>query len=473
MRPGRLIVFLLMFFLTACMTYYQRNVRFYQNFESGNLESAEKTLLGDKKGPEGKNKLLYYLNLGVVSSMLGKYEESNQAFEQAYMLGEDYRKNYLNEVLAYLTNPMAREYKGEDFELLMIHYFKALNFLKMGENEKALVECRRMNNKLNAMSDKYSSDQKYKEDAAMQTLMGLIYEANGDVNNAFIAYRNAYNTYKEDYQKLFNLQVPEQLKKDLVRTAYLLGFADEQRRYEEEFGFKHQPQPNTGDLVFLWQNGLGPIKSEWSINFQINRNAGLGEVIFVNEEFGFHFPFPVEFRTDNDGKKVDILGDLSLLRVAFPKYIQRPPYYTSAQLSVNGESKEMNLIEDMNAIAVKTLRDRMVLEFGQSLMRLAIKKAQEALLRKEKQEVLATILSYVNAATEKADTRAWHTLPATIYYTRLSLPPGQHQVKLNARAKGGNQSFDFTFDIKKGQTVFHNFHSMEIDPSFRNYSYSY
>ena len=38
--------------------------------------------------------------------------------------------------------------------------------------------------------------------------MGMIYDASGDKNNAFIAYRNAYEAYENSYGKLFNINTP-------------------------------------------------------------------------------------------------------------------------------------------------------------------------------------------------------------------------------------------------------------------------
>src|SRR5690606_26879271 len=99
-----------------------------------------------------------------------------------------------------------------------------------------LVECKRMNIRLNQLSDKYKSDNKYKRDAFIHLLMGIIYDANKDYNNAFIAYRNALEVYQTDYQKMFNLGPPEQLKQDLLRTAYLSGFNEELARFEKDLG---------------------------------------------------------------------------------------------------------------------------------------------------------------------------------------------------------------------------------------------
>ncbi len=457
--------------IPACLTYYEQNLQFYRNYEQGNFEAAQKTLAKDEKGANGKAKLLYYLNLGLVHYKLGNYEQSNQYFEEAYLFAEDHRKNYLNEILAYFTNPMIVQYQGEDFELLLLHYYKALNFLAMGQRDKALVECRRLNIKLNAFADKYKSDRKYQRDAFIHTLMGIVYEASGDVNNAFIAYRNAVEIYQQDYQEMFGLDVPEQLKKDLLRSAALMGFDEQLAFYEKEFDMKFQPRPaGQGDLVFLWHNGFGPIKEEWSINFAINRRGS--DVFFVNSRLGLDFSFSLPLRKDEDGNRFDPLGGLSVIRVAFPRYVERPEYFRSATLQAQNQQKPLYLMENLQEVAKKTLRDRMVLELSKALLRLAIKRAEEEILRSKDQEGLAALVSIINAATERADTRAWQAIPHSIYYTRLSLPAGSQQVQLQAQAPGGTRNFDFNFDIAAGDTEIHSFHTMEVDPSFRrNYNY--
>ncbi|HCM74756.1 MAG TPA: hypothetical protein DIS90_00120, partial [Cytophagales bacterium] len=142
-------------------------------------------------------------NNGLLLSVMGGYEESNEYLEKAFLFGEDYQKNYLNEAASYLTNPMITSYRGEDHEHLMVLYYKAMNFLKMGKYEEALVECRRLNIRLQQLSDRYQSDKKYKRDAFIHMLMGIIYEADNDFNNAFIAYRNSYEIYQSDYPDLF------------------------------------------------------------------------------------------------------------------------------------------------------------------------------------------------------------------------------------------------------------------------------
>ena len=443
--------------LTACATFYEINYEFNQNFERGNIEQANTVLDKNKKRLNRKTSFLYQVNKGVVTGILNDFETSNLHFEEAYLFGEDYSQNYLNLAASFLVNPTLTEYKGEDHEHLLVLYYKALNYLKLNDYESALVECRRLNNRLNALDDKYKSENKYKRDAFINNLMGIIYEASGDFNNAFIAYRNAYNVYKEDYAELFFVIAPDQLKLDLMRTAYLNGFNEELDFYEKEFDqeYVHQPQAN-GELVFLWHNGLGPVKDEWSVNFTII-DGGPGIVTFENSDMGFSFPFTYDYDDDDDSFHVT---DLDFFRVAFPKYVERSPTHERARLTVGGQSKELELAQNVNNIAFQVLRQRMIREFGQSLLRAALKKATEQAVESEN-EGLGLLVGIVNALTEKADTRNWQTLPHSIYYTRLPLDAGNNQVNLTLQANGrSDQNVQFNFEGRKGKTVFHTYQTL-------------
>ena len=455
----KLTIFLLTLLSYSCASYYQVNQKFNRLFEDGELEKADKVLADSKKAAEGKARLLYYMNRGVVTAMLGSYEESNQFFEQAYVLGEDLRNNYWNIASSYLVNPLFSHYTGEDHELLLIHYYKALNFLQLGNTESALVECRRLNVKLNKFANKYptGTSQKYRRDAFVHTLMGLIYDAAGDDNNAFIAYRNAVDIYEEDYQPLFGMAAPQQLREDLLRTAHRMKFTTELERYEKKFGMTYQPSTiDGGDLVFFWNNGLGPVKSEWGINFALVRGAG-GLVNFENQQYGWSFPFYLDNEEDYEKKG---LSRVEFVRMAFPKYQERPLYFDQATIEAQGKSFALQKAEDINAIAFQGLQQRMLKEFGTTLLRVALKKAAEYGVR-EKNDDLGALLGVVNAVTERADTRNWQTIPHTIHYRRVPLPEGEQTIQLTLKGRRQAQTHTFTFAIKKNRTTFHAFQSLE------------
>ena len=157
--------------ITGCASYYQSHAEFNSEFEQGDLKRALETLGRNQNESESKTRFIYFVNKGLLLSILGKYEESNSYLEKAFLFGEDYRINYVDEATSYFTNPNVVLYKGEDHEHLMLLYFKAINFLKLGQHEDALIECRRLNIRLNQLGDKYVSEEKLQRNAFIHTLM--------------------------------------------------------------------------------------------------------------------------------------------------------------------------------------------------------------------------------------------------------------------------------------------------------------
>ncbi len=446
---------LLVLILSNCATYYQKNYELQSYITQGNFNDAEKLLNKDRKSESGINRVLYYFNQGVVNFMLGNYEESNSYFNKADLYNEDFRVNYANEALALISNPMIKPYKPEDFEVIMVHYYKSLNYLMQNNFEDALVECRRINIVLHQLNDKYKNTKnKYSDDAFAHNLMGMIYDASGDKNNAFIAYRNAYETYENNYKTLYNLHSPVQLKKDLVRAAYQAGLSQEYEKYSSLFDLQYNADENPdGSLIFLWMNGFGPVKSEWSINFT---NAGYnnGWVTFINDEYGLNFPVYIGNRNKNEQ---NAFKNLSFLRIAFPKYVERKPTFYQAAIISDSIKYSLELSEDINAIAFQSLKDRMIRELSNGIARLVTKKALESLANTENRN-LGTIVSIVNAMTEKADTRNWQSLPYSIHYSRIPLKTGINNVKLCIN--GTQETENLQFNINNKQTIFFTYHQL-------------
>ena len=459
-KYGRIfVVVIISVFVASCATYYAKNYDFQNYLRQGDFQNANKWLDKNTKDADGKNKLLYYLNRGYVSWALQNPGISNQYFTVAEQVIEDYIRNYYLDALTLVSNPTIKPYKPEDFEVVMVNYFMALNYIELGQYEDAIVECKRINIKLNQLNDKYKDHKnKYQRDAFAHTLMGIIYEANKDYNNAFIAYRNALDIYETDYKEYFNIQVPEQLKQDILRSAYLTGFTDEVKYYEDKFNthFEYQPNEN-GELVFFWMNGYGPYKAESSINFVKVPNSKKGYVTLVNKEHDLSFPIYIG---NKSSKERNAFEELRFFRVAFPKYVERKPVFTDAKLIANSGIYNLELLQDINDVAFKTLNDRMVREMASAILRLATKKALEA-LADEQEEGLGTLLNIVNTITEKADTRNWQTLPYSISYARIPLKDGINKIDLQVKGPyGSSQMKSFKFESQKGKTHFASHHTI-------------
>lgn len=442
------VFLLLLFFTISCASYYQRNLEFQEKFEKGEITSALEVHQKNKKAKRKRVKLLYYLNSGMLYHLKGEYSKSVEYFTKADYFAEDFRRNWRAEILASVSNPTVKPYPGEDYEIVLIHYYNALNFLHLNNHEAALIEARRMNLKLLELQDTYSREMVYKRDAFGHNLMGIIYDAAGEYNDAFIAYRNAYNIYSEDYTNFYGLSAPKQLKKDLLRAAHRSGFREDYNFYSNQFNMKYERPTDGGELVVFWDNGLGPVKDEWSINFTVMRGQG-GYVTFVNEEFNLSFPFYV-----GDSKREAELTDLQFVRVAFPKLKSRPSTFSRGVIRSGNQSYELELAQNIDAIAEKSLNDRFLREMGSALLRLALKQITEIAAR-EVNPGLGLAVSIANAVTEKADTRNWQTLPAKIHYTRISLPEGEQTLSFETHIDRQVNSRPIKVNIRNNRTTFY------------------
>ncbi|MBC7948580.1 MAG: hypothetical protein H7Y42_11905 [Chitinophagaceae bacterium] len=439
---GLLVCFLAVaFILHSCASYNRQAADYYSNLKEGNYEEAGKALDNNKLLGKNRNQLLFLLERGKICHLLQQYDSSNNYFNDADRMMEDARTSAKDIVFGSLINPMMQSYKGEDFEKYLIHYYKTLNYLQLGKPAEALVESRRITLRTYTQEDKLGDKQRYSEDAFSYILQGMIYETDGDMNNAFIAYRNAVDLYLKHKGEYYGTVMPEQLKGDLLRTASLNGFVDELTRYEHLLDTVYSAvEPSAGgELVLFWENGSAPVKYQQDIHFSLIKND---ENRYFFSGNGMQVPFDPSAGYDQNQLKLE---NLRSLRIAVPVYRSMPMIFTCAQAELNGRQFPMERAEDINTLAIFTLRERAVKELSSTLTRLAIKKMTEAAVRPEKKDdkdddkndkgkkgriALAFGLQVFNFASEKADTRNWQSLPHTIYYTRIPLAKGQNEVEL-------------------------------------------
>ena len=451
-----LFAFGFILFFGSCASYYQKMNKFQSYAQMGDFEKAEKTLSSENNPEQGKNRFLYFSSMGWTKHMTGDSKNSNIFLNKADDYIENFDRNYALDALSMLSNPGIKPYFPENIENTLINYYKAINYLQLNDLEGALVEARKITQKLYELNDKYKGkNNRYSDDAFAHILIGLIYDASGDANNAFIAYRNAHKTYKDIYMSQFNISSPTQLKKDLLRTAYQSGLISELRRFEKEFHMTYKHKNTEAQMVFFWENGFGPVKDQWTINFTKVSSQG-GFVTFTNEEMGLSFPIYIGNMSSQEKSG---FSELEVFRIAFPKYVERPIILTKAQLTINKQAYSLELAEDINAISFKVLNDRMLRELVNSITRFAVKKATEEAIRHENQDV-GTAVGILNALTEQADTRNWQTLPYQISYSRIPLKNGNNNITFSATGNGQQETQNIKIGATKNQTIFYNYRSL-------------
>ena len=473
----RVFICLMAAWLSSCQTYYFANEEFNNAFRAGNFEFCETWLKKNKPSKRSKNKFLYQANLGMIEFIRNKPDVSNQAFEAAFLIAEDYQKKAGENVAALFTNPKRITYGGERHELLLLNYFKALNQIKAGQTENALVETRRLIRKLNVNLDQGKKN-KYNADGFMLWMVGCFFESAGEVNNAFIYYRKAVNAYQGSFGSLTRISTPQQLKIDVVRSAWEAGFESDAQMFESKFGIKNKVQNSeNGTALIIWNKGLGPVKDESRITFQLVKGLG-GAVTFNNEEMGWSFPFFLPLGEFSNPNRFD---NLKIITMALPKYVNRNYYWKQMNASVDGQRYDFQPATNLEAVAKADLEDRSGRELAKAISRVAMKqaiqytatKATESAVKngrgdkgkKQQQADLAGSLvnlafTFANTATEVADTRNWQTLPAEIQILRISLPQGKHFVQFGGSGKDGKPlQNSVELEIRKGQTTFHSVHT--------------
>lgn len=400
-----------------------------------NYKAAEKDLLNTRFLKFKRNEILRYLELGKVYHLQNLYDSSNVYFNKADLLMEN--KSAVADVsTSVLVNGALTRYHGEDFERVLVNYYKALNYLYLNLNEDALVEAKRINIRLNELGDKQlMAGKRYKSDAFAHTLQGIIYERMRDYNNAFISYRNAYELYiKNNGTTYLGSELPQQLKIDLINSANKAGFYTERDEYCTKFNLSFSAVKTTAEyeLFFIWENGLAPVKQQEDIMLFLVKGVG-GDLVFSDKSGTINIPFPLPEKDRNDPTK---LSDLNVIRVAYPKYVDVPVFFNNLSIDVNNKSYIPGMAENVTYIARETLKERFLKEMTLTVSRIALKKIAEAQLKKEN-EAAGALLGIAGALAEKADTRNWQSLPSFISYTRIPLTKGENTLTLKFTTVSG------------------------------------
>jgi uncharacterized protein len=408
----------LLFFLPSCgsTTEFYKSVE--DNVAGGEHLKAVETVRSNQYAYGSGSSVLYDLDLGLLYHYAGNPDSSNTHFFAAErQIQELYTKSISLAAISSITNDYVLPYDGEDFEKVLVNVFLALNYAEKGETDEALVEARKVDLKLRQYAREYQGKNRYQDDAFIRYIAGALYESAGEINDAFISYRKAYEAYAT-YAKEYATPAPSFLLDDLVRTATLLSFGEEAVRFTTMGGRPYDHTSGTrGSVLVVVYSGKGPVKEEVRTKVSIP----------------------------------DSSGTIHTFQVALPKFKSRRGPARSYAIQAQGVedtmpmvSAQAELAEDVTAIAEKALDDRLAFIYlksgGRALLKfLAAEKAKAEL--KKRNDQVANLLGSIAvdiavAVTERADLRAWRTLPAEFQLARLNLAPGKYRLRI-AASDGG------------------------------------
>lgn len=439
-----MVILITIFQLTGCATssvftpYPQQLADVKEELASGQYIAAQEKLSSQRQSAD---KLLYLMERGRVSQIMGDVSSSIVDFEQAIQQFEAIERKAkitasgaVGQAGALVANDNVTPYVGSAYERIFVHAYQALNYLAKGDLESAGVEVRRANleqmlalkkyedelGKLNdgreskrilngnsnngknrlALSRLSGEIKNSFQNAYTFYISGLIYEALGEENDAYIDYKKALEIFPDNKYVLA----------DVVRLAERLSMKQDLQRYQEYKALKKSSKmlPNEGRIVVLFEYDYVPKKVE---------------ILFPLWVFGV------------------------MHSIAFPSYVEQPYQSKYLSLTVDNENVgDSEKIVDVSALAAKSLEERMPMIMVRQVMRIA---AREQLLGRAKNSALSFIGSIANLLLNRADLRSWLTLPANAQILHVNLVNGSHTIGLQL----GKLIESKEVDVVAGQTL--------------------
>lgn len=455
--------------LAGCNSSTNHYVLVEDSLRAGNVKRADQ-IVAQAEGDYGTtSRVLYRMDRGMTLHLAGQYDESNAILEQAEAEVEElYTRRARTDAKAFLVNDTLLPYEGEPYEQVMINVLKALNYAELGRLHEALVEARRIDERLNVLTDLARDKDAYRDDAFARYLTGILYEATGDLNNAFIAYRKAYDSYRQA-RPWARVTVPPMLRVDLLRVTEALHLTEEHQEYRDAFTeVAWQPAAQLQHLahvVVISYNGRGPRKEDQFIDLPISLDA-LRLVLLTKGAIG---------NSTQDSRATEsLVYGLSgrVVRVALPRLVPQKSQVAYEQVSLTGAGESFTgrteLMQDFSALAAKSLNDRYLQLAIKAVARAAVKYAlaegagrgAHAAAGKDAGPLVGLLVGFFAHAlavgTEESDKRNWRTLPDEIQIARLWVPPGSYELHFRPVGLNGNLGKNLTqpVTLQSGETKF-------------------
>ncbi len=386
---------------------------------SGGMAGAIRML--DAANPGPFKDLLYHLELGMLLRLDGRYEESQKSWkaaaeqiQPAEQSIEDDVVNLLKGASSYVVNDSLRAYPGYDYEKVMLLTHIALNYLAMGDFDRARVAIKQTH-ELEALIAEARSKElaEVEEKAKKHGARTSFKELNGypveTIDNPEVkALKNSYQSALSHYLAGF---VYEALgEPGLAAPGYRLA---------------NELQPNQP----LLEEALRELDRRAGA-----RDDGLTDVLFVIgsgtapalQSRQFRLPVPVG-------------NGLTMVVASFPVMAATGLSRPWSQLAFDGgPALAVAPITSIDLMARRRLSDDM----PGIMLRTSVRAGTRALLQaglqhgggNDRHAAAAGIAAIAIAAgailTEKADERTWRTLPAEISIARARVPSGVHTVTL-------------------------------------------
>ena len=420
---------------TGCRTYEQQN-RVIQYWQQGSLPNAaaEATKMADQNA-NNKDAIVWRLEQGAVLRGNGQYEASNQAFDQAQdridQYSQEARVKVGNEAGALLSNQANLPYTGRAYDGIMLNTYKALNYLQLGEPDKARVELiRAYQRQQDAVTDNQRRIEKVQGEAAQSKDKATMDKAEADPKfksqmqgaytdldnlKAYANYVNPFTVYLDGLYFMADAVDASDLERAHKSLERVAGFAGDNHYVKQDLAavddlINGKPLPPTTYVIF--ETGCAPVRGQIRIDIPI------------------------------------IVTKVSYVGAAFPTLKPHGDYQPSLTVTANGTSQTTSLVASMDSVIGLDFKNEMPVVITKTIAA-TVTKAVAAYAVNDaanQQDALGGLFAQIGtavyqAAVNIADTRSWTTLPKEFQVCRIPTPPDR---KLKLEPAGGGQKIPVT-----------------------------
>ena len=409
-------------FATGCATYRQKNKTLIY-WQESNLPAAvaQATKMADKN-PDNKDTIILRLEQGAVLRGAGQYEDSNKAFDQAEQKIDQYELSAKvkvgRETGAILSNQSELPYEGRPYDGIMLDTYRALNYLDLGEPDKARPALiRAYQRQQDAVADNNRRIQKAQDQLASQSQENRkIVEA--AENNPKI--QSQIDAGFESLKPYANYVNPFTVFMDGL--FFMSDAADESdlERANKSFERVNSFTANNNDYI----------KQDLTTVQDLIQKKPLSPITYVIFETGCA-PIRDQIRID-----IPIFWEqLPYLGAAFPTLKPQGNFAPILNVTTDGGANfRTSHLASMDSIIAQNFKDDLPVTITKAVLSTAIKATATHVAWQAAQSaggnagdiagflVIAAAVSW-QAANNIADERTWTTLPKEFQYCRLPTPP--------------------------------------------------
>jgi hypothetical protein len=390
-----------------------------------------------------KDAVIWRLEQGAVLRANGQYEESNKAFDTAQDKIDQYSQEAKvklgHEGGALLSNQAELAYEGRAYDGIMLDTYETLNYLALGDPDKARPEIiRAYRRQEEAVEENKKRIEAIQDEAAANTNRATVEKAQQD--SSFQAAIQGDYTYLDNLKPYADYVNPYTVYLDGLFFMASAADASDLERAHKSF-----------ERVSALLGDNACIKQDLMAMDDLMNGKPLAPTTYVLFETGCA---PVR-----DQIRIDIptfWPELPYLGAAFPTLKFQNGYVPSLTVVADATNITTTLLSSMDSVVGRDFKNELPSIITKTLISSAIKATAthfvwEATRQKQADGSLdnggiagALVLasaSVYQVAVNISDTRTWTTLPKEFQFCRIATPPDR---KIELRTPDGSQKIPVT-----------------------------